>query len=311
MQPKSSGYSSTTQIQDPSSPGNNLILLGGSLAAEEETQWEEIQSKSTVISNSISMWISWRAAAPCSTREHWLGLAQRFGSLLFLPAASSCSLESTVGTPACAKAASCMPALLSLETLSVHTKDTTLLLYLGLGNSSTLGTHTLAERCLEIRTYYFSGAIFSAPGSAAQQQLLLGAPCRVIPATCPLLPAWGRAVLPAGRHQQGGCSPCSLQAVTAPVAQGGAHTCPVCASRARDIATLRLCRMGQDSGTLFSPSPTHCHAGERGLICAGHGANMACDNLHFCYFLFPGKRGKVTPVLAIVGCILPYSKAMV
>lgn len=149
------------------------------------------------------------------------------------------------------------------------------------------------------------------PGSAAQQQLLLGAPCRVVPATCPLLPAWGRAVLPAGRHQQGRCSPCSLQAVTAPVAQGGAHTCPVCASRARDIATLPLRRMGQESWTLFSPSPTHCHAGERGVICAGHGANMDCDNLHFCYFLFPGKRGKVKPVLAIVGCILPYSKAMV
>lgn len=81
-----------------------------------------------------------------------------------------------MGTPACAKAASCISALLSLETLSVHTKDTTLLLYLGLGNSSTLGTHTLAERCLEIRTYYFSGAIFLEvqPSSSSCSELPAG-----------------------------------------------------------------------------------------------------------------------------------------
>lgn len=63
------------------------------------------------------------------------GLAQRFGSFLcLLCAASSCSPESTMGIPACAKAISCIPALLSQKTLSVHTKDTALLLCLGLGN---------------------------------------------------------------------------------------------------------------------------------------------------------------------------------
>lgn len=310
MQPKSSGYSSTTQIQDPSSPGNNLILLGGSLAAEEETQWEEIQSKSTVISNSISMWISWRAAVPCSTREHWFGASTEIWFLVVSPACSLLMQPGIHSGDPCVCQSSFLHLCSSLtgDPVCAHQRHY-LASLLGLGQLLNFGDTQFGWALPGNKNILFLWCHL--PGSAAQQQLLLGAPCRVVPATCPLLPAWGRAVLPAGRHQQGRCSPCSLQAVTAPVAQGGAHTCPVCASRARDIATLPLRRMGQESWTLFSPSPTHCHAGERGVICAGHGANMDCDNLHFCYFLFPGKREKVKPVLAIVGCILPYSKAMV
>lgn len=106
--------------------------------------------------------------------------------------------------------------------------------------------------------------------------------------------------------------PCRLPFPAVAHAHGYVHTrVPVCASRARDIAALSLCTVGQDSWALFSPYPAHCHGKDRGAVCAGHGANMDYDNLHFCYFLFPGKRGKVKPVLTTVGCIVPYSKAMV
>lgn len=79
---------------------------------------------------------------------------------------------------------------------------------------------------------------------------------------------------------------------------------PACACAVWDTATLSLLRVGQDRGALFSPSPTHCRGRERGVIYAGHGANVDYANLHFCSFLFPGKRGKVKAVLNHCGLYL-------
>lgn len=78
----------------------------------------------------------------------------------------------------------------------------------------------------------------------------------------------------------------------------------VCEQSLGHCCSVSLCRVGQDRGTLFSPSPTHCHGRERGVISAGHGANADYANLHFYHFLFPGKRGKVKPVLNHCGVYL-------
>ena len=100
-EPWSSVHSSTTQIQDASSPGDNLSLHGVSLAAEEGTQREANQSQATVIASSISIWNSWRAAASLitgvkPTRVHGQGLAwRRCSPLCLLPPASQCSPESS------------------------------------------------------------------------------------------------------------------------------------------------------------------------------------------------------------------------
>lgn len=76
-----------------------------------------------------------------------------------------------------------------------------------------------------------------------------------------------------------------------------AHAC------ARDASVTFLLSLCVQSGSgqgraSFSPSPTHLHGGEGGVICAGRGADMDLVNLYFCHSLFPEKRKKVKPILS-------------
>lgn len=91
----------------------------------------------------------------------------------------------------------------------------------------------MAEHCLEIKTYSFSHAIFSAPGCAAQQQLQ-GYSCHLSSPT-----SMRESCSPARRHQQGRCCP---------MFPAGCH-CPCCTRRCTHVfpcvpaqpGTLPLC----------------------------------------------------------------------
>lgn len=141
----------------------------------------------------------------------------------------------------------------------------------------------------------------SAPGHATQQQLLhvCKAPqahSMVIIAICPLLPAWGWAMLRAGRWWQGRCSSISSTGQHSPGdTRKNMHTClsaHVCAhEQVLWHCSSSSAQTGSGEGRAsFSPSPIHQHRREGVVTCVGCGADMDYINLYFCHSLFPGKK---------------------
>lgn len=99
-----------------------------------------------------------------------------------------------------------------------------------------------------------------------------------------------------------------------PVAQGGVQMhlfmCThlllcVCVQAEPGALLLSLCAGWVRTVGHYLVLPLQAAMGrEKGVTCAGHGANVDYPNLHFRHFLFPGKRGKVKPILNHCGVYL-------
>lgn len=119
---------------------------------------------------------------------------------------------------------------------------------------------------------------------------------------------------PAGRHRQGRSSPvcpagCHSLLLPKEVCRCTclcAHTSScVCVQAEPGALLLSLCAGWVRTVGHYLVLPLQAAMGrEKGVTCAGHGANVDYPNLHFRHFLFPGKRGKVKPILNHCGMYL-------